>query len=104
MSRNPRTSAGRQLLLEVHGDGDGIFGKFAKNQDRIRICAIEDEAAATERRLTVERLRTELPDDWHPWEPTQHDEAIGYNDALNRVRSILDDLATADVDEEAGNG
>jgi hypothetical protein len=44
---DPATSNGRQLLLEVHGDGDGNFGKFAKNQDRIRIRCIEAEAVAS---------------------------------------------------------
>lgn len=46
-----------------------------------------DEALATERRLTVERVREVLRQQ-------------GYTALV----ALFDDLATADVDEEAGNG
>jgi hypothetical protein len=52
------------------------------------------EARAAERRAVVERIKREVPDDWTPWESDKADEAFGYNDALNRVRSILDAVAT----------
>lgn len=58
-----------------------------------------DKALATERRLTVERVRQRMFD----W---LSDEALSKDYAFHpsMFTRILDDLATADVDEEPSDG
>jgi hypothetical protein len=93
----PTTEASRALLdapdVLLMISGDEIIG-LNEGELELQLAAIEAEARAAERRAVVERIKREVPDDWTPWESDKADEAFGYNDALNRVRSILDAVAT----------
>ena len=63
------------------------------------VIAIEAEARAAARKEVLDEIDREMPDEWTPWESDKADEAFGYNDALRRVRIILDSLST-DTREE----